>query len=57
MGLQQVFSGVAVKTALTEVLALPVLALVVEKTVEVLDPGVVEFAGLFNQQQADMGTS
>ena len=39
------------QAALPEVLALLVLALVVEETVEVLDPGVVKFAGLFNQQQ------
>ena len=41
------------KTALTEVLALLVFAPVVEHAVEVLDPGVVEFTSLFNQQQVD----
>ena len=34
-------------------LTLPVLALIVEEAVEVLDPGVVKFAGHFNQQQVD----
>ena len=29
------------------------LALIVEEAVEVLDPGVVKFAGLFNQQHVD----
>ena len=53
VGLQQVFSSVAMKTALTKVLALTVLALIVEEAVEVLDPGVVKFAGHFNQQQVD----
>ena len=42
--LQRVFSYVAMET----VLALPVLALIVEEAVEVLDPGVVKSAGLFN---------
>ena len=41
------------KKALAKVLALPVLALVVEEAVAVFDPGVVEFAGHFNQQQVD----
>ena len=41
------------KTALIEVLALLVLAPVVAQAVEVLDPGVVEFTSLFNQQQVD----
>ena len=49
--LQQVFPGIAMETALTEVLLLPVLALVIEKATEVLDPGVVKFAGLLNLQQ------
>ena len=53
MGLQQVFTSVATKTALAKVLALLVLALIVEEAVEVLDPGVVKFAGHFNQQQVD----
>ena len=43
------------KTSLTEVLALPVLAPIEEEAVEVLDPGVVEFIGLLNQQQVDAG--
>ena len=51
--LQQVFSSVAMKTALAKVLALPVLALIEEEAVEVLDPGVVESAGHFNQQLVD----
>ena len=33
------------------------LALVIEEAVEVLDPGVVKFAGLFNQQQIYAGHS
>ena len=53
MGLQQVFSSVAMQTALAKVLALPVLALIEEEAVEVLDPGVVKFSGLFNQQHVD----
>ena len=53
MGLQRVFSYVAMETALAKVLALPVLALIVDEAVEVLDPGVVKFAGLFNQQHVD----
>ena len=43
------------ETALTEVLALPMLALVIEEAVEVLNPGVVKFTGLLNQQQIDPG--
>ena len=38
------------KTALAVVLAVTALALVVEQAIEVLDPGVVEFTSLFNQQ-------
>ena len=53
MGLQRVFSHEAMETALTKVLALPVLALIVEEAVEVLDPGVLKFAGIFNQQHVD----
>ena len=53
LALQQVFSSVAMKTALAKVLALPVLVLIVEEAVEVLDPGVENFAGHFNQQQVD----
>ena len=34
-------------------LALLVLALIVEEAVEVLDPGVVKFAGLFKHQHVD----
>ena len=41
------------KTALAVVLAVTALALVTEQAIEVLDPGVVEFASLFNQQQVD----
>ena len=55
VGLQQVFSAVAMKTSLTEVLALLMLILIIQKAVEVLDPGVVEFTGLLNQQQVDAG--
>lgn len=54
VGFQQVFFSVAMETALAKVLALPVLALVVEEAVEVLDPGVVKFVGLFDQQQVDL---
>ena len=48
VGFQQVFPGVAVKAALAEVFALPVLALVVQEPVEVLDPGVVKFSCLLD---------
>ena len=48
VGFQQIFPCVAVQAALAEVIALPVLALIVEEAVEVLDPGVVKFVGLFN---------
>ena len=41
------------ETALAKVLALPVLALIVEEAIEVLDQDVVKFAGLFNQQHVD----
>ena len=41
------------QATLAEVLALPLLALIVEEAVEVLDPGVVKFAGLFNQKKID----
>ena len=34
---------------------LPVLALIIQKAVEVLYPGVLEFAGILNQQQVDAG--
>ena len=53
MGLRRVFSYVSMETALAKVLAIPVLALIVEEAVEVLDPGVVKFAGLFNQKHVD----
>ena len=39
--------------ALAKVLALSVLALIVEEAFEVLDPGVVKLSGHFNQQQVD----
>ena len=41
------------KTALAVVHAVTALALVVEQVIEVLDPGVMEFASLFNQQRVD----
>ena len=50
MGFQQILPCVAVQAALAEVLAPLVCALIVEEAVKVLDPGVVKFAGLFNQQ-------
>ena len=43
VGFQQIIPCEAVQKALAEVLALLVLALVIEETVEVLDPGVVKF--------------
>ena len=43
VGFQQILPYVAVQAALVEMLALPVLALIVEQAVEVLDPGVVKF--------------
>ena len=57
MGFQQILPCVAAQAALAEVLVLLVSALVLEETVEVLDPGVVKFAGLFNQQQIYAGHS
>ena len=51
MSFQQILALVPMKTALTEVLLCSVFALVIEETVEVLDPGVVKFAGPLNQQQ------
>ena len=57
VGFQQILPCVAVQVALPEVLALLVLALVTEKAVEVLDPCVVTFAGLFSQQQIYAGHS
>ena len=55
VGFQQILPCVAVQAALAEVLALLVLALVTEKAVEVFDPCVVKFAGLFNLQQIYAG--
>ena len=54
---QQILPCVAVQASLAEVLALRVLALVMQKAVEVFDPGVVKFAGLLNQQKIDSGHS
>ena len=48
-------AAVAMKTSLTEVLALLMLTLIIQKAVGVLDPGVVELTGLLNQQQVDAG--
>ena len=50
VGFQQILPCVAVQEALAEVLAPLLLALILEEAVEVLDPGVVKFVGLFNQQ-------
>ena len=55
MGFQQIRPCVAVQAAFAEVLALLVLGLVTEKAVEVFDPCVVNFAGLFNQQRIYAG--
>ena len=55
VGLQQVFSAVAMKTSLTEMLALLMLTLNIQKAVEVRHPGVVELTGLLNKQQVDAG--
>ena len=41
------------KIALAVVHAVTALALVEEQAIKVLDPGVVEFTSLFNQQQDD----
>ena len=57
VGFQQILSCVAVQATLAEVLALLVLALVTERAVVVFDPGVVKFAGLFDQQKIDSGHS
>ena len=54
VGFQQILLCVAVQAAFAEVLALLVLALIVEEAVEALDPRVVKFAGLFNQQHVDL---
>ena len=43
------------QAALAEVLLPLIPTLGVEKAVEVFDPGVVDFARLFNQQQVDPG--
>ena len=51
VGLQQVFSAVAMKTSL----ALLMLTLIIQKAVEVLDQRVVKLTGLLNQQQVDAG--
>ena len=45
------------QASLAEVLALPVLALVTEKAVEVFDPGEVMLTGLLDQQKIDSGHS
>ena len=55
VGVQQVFPGISMEKALTEVYLLPVLALVIEEVVEVLDPGVVKFSDLLYQQQVCPG--
>ena len=55
MSFQQVFPGIAMETALTEVFSLQMLSLVIEEAVEVLDPGVVELTRFLNQQQIDPG--
>ena len=57
MGLQRVFSYVAMETALAKVRALLVLVLVAEKATEVFYLGVVKFAGLLDQQKIDSGHS
>ena len=57
VGFQQILPCVAVQAGLAEVSVLLVLALIIEETVEVLDPCVVKFAGLFNQQQIYVGHS
>ena len=55
MSFQQILARVPMKASYAEVFAFPVLALVIEETVEVLDPGVVELARFLNQQQIDPG--
>ena len=55
VGFLQVSSAVSMKTSLTEVLALLMLTLIVQKPAEVLVPGVVELTGLLSQQQVDVG--
>ena len=57
VGFQQIHPCVAVQAALAEVLALLVLALILEEAFEVLNSGVVKFADLFNQQQITAGHS
>ena len=43
------------EASLTEVLAFPVFALIIQKAVKVIYPFVVEFAGILNPQQVDAG--
>ena len=57
VGFQQILPCVAVQASLAEVLALLVLALVTEKTVEVFDPAQVMLTGLLDQQKIDSGHS
>ena len=52
---QQILALVPMEATLAEVLLLSVFVLVVEKSVEVFDPGVVELAGLLYKQQIDPG--
>ena len=46
VGFQKVLSYITMKTALAEVLALPMLALAEEQSVEILDPGVMKSTSL-----------
>ena len=55
MSFQQILARVPMKASYAEVFALPMLALVIEEAVEVLDPGVVELARFLNQQHIDPG--
>ena len=57
MGFQQNPPCVAVQAVTAEVLALLVLALVMEQAVEVFDPGVVNLADLLDQQEIDSAHS
>ena len=50
VGLQQVLPGVAMQAALTEVLPYPVLTLIMEKAVEVFDPGIMKIVSFLNQR-------
>ena len=56
-GLSEILPCVAVQAVLAEVLALSVLALIVEEAIKVLDPGEVMLTGFLDHQQIYAGHS